>query len=83
MGVMIKRWRPITAGEPMPTRIDLAQVQQLLDDDAQLVEVLPAAEYSDEHLPGAINIPLKQLNATAAEQLDQTRPVIVYCWDGL
>jgi rhodanese-related sulfurtransferase len=67
----------------MPTRIDLAQVQQLLDDDAQLVEVLPAAEYSDEHLPGAINIPLKQLNATAAKQLDQTRPVIVYCWDGL
>ncbi|MFL5882252.1 MAG: rhodanese-like domain-containing protein [Actinomycetota bacterium] len=67
----------------MPTRIDLAQVQQLLDDGAQLVEVLPAAEYSDEHLPGAINIPLKQLNATATEQLDQTRPVIVYCWDGL
>ena len=67
----------------MPTRIDLAQVQQLLDDGAQLVEVLPAAEYSDEHLPGAINIPLKQLNGTAAEQLDQTRPVIVYCWDGL
>ena len=67
----------------MPTRIDLAQVQQLLDDGAQLVEVLPAAEYSDEHLPGAINIPLKHLNATAAEQLDQTRPVIVYCWDGL
>lgn len=67
----------------MPTRIDLAQVQQLLDDGAQLVEVLPAAEYSDEHLPGAINIPLKQLNATAVERLDQTRPVIVYCWDGL
>ena len=67
----------------MPTRIDLAQVHQLLDDGAQLVEVLPAAEYSDEHLPGAINLPLKQLNGTAAEQLDQTRPVIVYCWDGL
>lgn len=83
MGVMIERWRPITTGEPMPTRIDLAQLQQLLDDGAQLVEVLPAAEYSDEHLPGAINIPLKQLNAAAAEQLDQTRPVIVYCWDGL
>jgi rhodanese-related sulfurtransferase len=83
MGVMIERWRPITTGEPMPTRIDLAQVQQLLDDGAQLVEVLPAAEYSDEHLPGAINLPLKQLNATTAARLDQTRPVIVYCWDGL
>jgi rhodanese-related sulfurtransferase len=24
--------------------------------------VLPAAEYEDEHLPGAINIPLKELD---------------------
>ncbi len=67
----------------MPTRIDLAQVQQLLEDGAQLLEVLPAAEYTDEHLPGAVNIPLKQLDATTATQLDPTRPVIVYCWDGL
>jgi rhodanese-related sulfurtransferase len=47
------------------------------------VEVLPAAEYADEHLPGAINLPLKQLDATTAARLDRSRPVIVYCWDGL
>ena len=67
----------------MPTRIDLAQVQQLLEDDAQLVEVLPAAEYAEEHLPGAVNLPLKQLDATTAAQLDRSRPVVVYCWDSL
>jgi rhodanese-related sulfurtransferase len=67
----------------MPTRIDLAQVQQLLEDGAQLLEVLPAAEYTDEHLPGAINIPLKQLDAASAAQLDAARPVVVYCWDSL
>jgi rhodanese-related sulfurtransferase len=67
----------------MPTRIDLAQLQELLDGDAQLVEVLPAAEYADEHLPGAVNLPLKQLDATSAAQLDRTRPVVVYCWDSL
>jgi rhodanese-related sulfurtransferase len=67
----------------MATRIDLTQLQELLDGGAQLVEVLPAAEYADEHLPGAINLPLKQLDATTAAQLDRTRPVIVYCWDGL
>ena len=67
----------------MATRIDLAQLQQLLDGGAQLVEVLPAAEYADEHLPGAINLPLKQLDATTAARLDRARPVIVYCWDGL
>jgi rhodanese-related sulfurtransferase len=58
----------------MATRIDLAQVQQLLEDGAQLLEVLPATEYTDEHLPGAVNIPLKQLNASSAAQLDRTRP---------
>ena len=67
----------------MPIRIDLAQLQELLDGGGQLVEVLPAAEYADEHLPGAISLPLKQLDATTAAQLDPARPVIVYCWDGL
>jgi rhodanese-related sulfurtransferase len=67
----------------MATRIDLAQLQKLLDGGGQLVEVLPAAEYADEHLPGAINLPLKQLEATTAARLDRSRPVIVYCWDGL
>ena len=67
----------------MATRIDLAQLQRLLDGGAQLVEVLPAAEYTDEHLPGAVNLPLKQLDATTAAQLDRSRPVVVYCWDSL
>jgi rhodanese-related sulfurtransferase len=67
----------------MATRIDLAQLQELVDGGGQLVEVLPAAEYADEHLPGAINLPLKQLDATTAARLDRSRPVIVYCWDGL
>jgi rhodanese-related sulfurtransferase len=67
----------------MPIRIDLAQLQELLDGGGQLVEVLPAAEYADEHLPGAISLPLKQLDATTAAQLNPARPVIVYCWDGL
>jgi rhodanese-related sulfurtransferase len=67
----------------MATRIDLVKLQKLLDGGGQLVEVLPAAEYADEHLPGAISLPLKQLDATTAARLDPARPVIVYCWDGL
>jgi rhodanese-related sulfurtransferase len=65
----------------MPTPIDRDQVQRLLDDDAQLVEVLPQAEFDDEHLPGAINLPLKSLDAETARRLDHERPVIVYCND--
>ena len=67
----------------MATGIGLADLKRLLAEGAQLVEVLPAAEYTEEHLPGAINIPLTRLDATAVEPLDRTRPVIVYCWDGL
>ena len=66
----------------MPTTIDRHEVQRLLaDEHAQLVEVLPEAEFEDEHLPGAINIPLKQLDADGAQQLERGRPVIVYCYD--
>ena len=48
---------------------------------AQLVEVLPADEYKEDHLPGAISIPLRQVNRESAKQLDPTRDLIVYCWD--
>ena len=43
-------------------QINREEVRQLLEAGAQIVEVLPAPEYEEEHLPGAINIPLKQLN---------------------
>jgi hypothetical protein len=62
---------------------DLRTVRDLMTRGAQLVEVLPEAEYRDEHLPGAINLPLKRLDANAAARLDRGRPVIVYCWDSL
>jgi phage shock protein E len=67
----------------MTSAIDAHRLRQLLAAGAQLVEVLPEAEYRDEHLPGAINVPLKELDATTAQQLDQARAVVVYCWDGL
>ena len=67
----------------MPTSIDRDQLRVLLDEEAQLVEVLPFDEYDEEHLPGAIHLPLKSLTLESARMLDQARPVVVYCWDGL
>lgn len=67
----------------MSETIDYHGLRRLLDEGAQLVEVLPAEEYAEEHLPGAINIPLKELDAGTAAQLDKALPVIVYCWDYL
>ena len=40
-------------------------------------------DYAEAHLPGAIDLPLKQLNRQTAAQLDRSRPVIVYCHDFL
>ena len=66
----------------MPTPIDRDQLQRLLaEQQAQLVEVLPAAEYEDEHLPGAINIPLKELDRETTRALDRGGPVVAYCYD--
>ena len=65
----------------MPTAIDRDEVQRLIPAGAQLVEVLPAAEFEEEHLPGAINIPLKELDRETTRQLERGRPVIVYCHD--
>lgn len=65
----------------MPIEIDRQQAQRLISEGAQVVEVLPHAEYEDEHLPGAINIPLKELDRERAHELDRSRPVVVYCYD--
>ena len=63
--------------------IDNARVRELITKGAQLVEVLPEEEYREERLPGALNIPLKQLDSQSVAALERDRPVIVYCWDSL
>ncbi len=65
----------------MPTAVDREEVRRLVAAGAQLVEVLPSAEFEEEHLPGAINIPLKELDRETIRQLERGRPVIVYCHD--
>jgi rhodanese-related sulfurtransferase len=62
------------------TLIDRDAVQDLVKQGAQLVEVLPAQEYADDHLPGAVSHPLRQLDKEV-DEIDRRRPVIVYCWD--
>ena len=58
------------------------QVRRLMaEGGGQVVDVLPAQEYGEDHLPGAINLPLRKIEADATRVLDPSRPVIVYCWD--
>ncbi|MDQ2942621.1 MAG: rhodanese-like domain-containing protein [Candidatus Dormibacteraeota bacterium] len=60
--------------------VDRETVQKMVNQGAQLVEVLPAEEYQEDHLPGAVSHPLKQLDEEVGE-IDRNRAVIVYCWD--
>jgi rhodanese-related sulfurtransferase len=66
----------------MPQQVhDRREVQALIERGIQIVEVLGPEEYEEDHLPGAINLPLRRIDAQARERLDPTRPVLVYCWD--
>jgi rhodanese-related sulfurtransferase len=65
----------------MPKDINRDEVQRLVANGSQLIDVMPAKEYKEAHLPGAINIPLKQLNKNSIKPLDPSRSVITYCND--
>ena len=68
----------------MARAVDLRGLRDLLGRGAQLVEVLPRDEYEELRLPGALHLPLKELDAEGARALlDRSRAVVVYCWDGL
>ena len=55
----------------------------LAEGGTQLIEVLPEKEYAEEHLPGAVNIPLKSMNLASTAELDRNAPTVVYCWDDI
>jgi len=69
-------------GISMPAGIGRDELLALTGQGGQLVEVLPAGEYYLARLPGAVNVPLKEVDAGTG-QLDRSRPVIVYCHDSL
>ncbi len=64
--------------------VDRDEVRRLVDEGAQLVEVLEPKQYRVAHVAGAVNIPAWELTrARADEELDRGRPVVVYCFDTL
>ena len=57
------------------------EVHDLMARGAQVVDVLPAEEFEEDHLPGAVSLPLRRIETEARAVLDPSRPVVVYCWD--
>jgi rhodanese-related sulfurtransferase len=69
----------------MAAKVTAEQVRELVGGGGQLLEVLPHEEYEEQHLPGAISLPLKQLDAdaVAVAGLSRDKAAIVYCWDSI
>lgn len=68
----------------MVTRIDRKALLRISESDkATVVNVLPASDHEEEHLPGSISIPLRELTEEALIGLARAEPVVVYCHDDL
>jgi len=61
--------------------IELEDVERLARDGALLVDVMSRKSYEESHLPGAVNISLKELDEASTAHLDRAQPVITYCFD--
>ena len=49
---------------------------------AILIDVREQSEFGLGHIPGAVNMPLNELNAKASELKDKKAPLYVYCQTG-
>ena len=64
------------------SRLTTAQVKAAMaSDEVQVVDIRNAGELEEGMLPGARHLPLAEL-ARRSDELDPTRPVVVYCAGG-
>ena len=59
-----------------------AEAREMVQRGARLVDVRTAGEFAAGHLPGAVNIPLHELDRRARELGAKERPIVVYCLSG-
>lgn len=65
----------------MSSTISISELQQQVSRSAQLVDVRSASEFASGHIPGAVNIPMDQIEA----RLDDLRPgvpIVLICQTG-
>ena len=64
-----------------PPEISRAELQEKLDEGAQLVDVRAEHEWEMGRIAGATHLPLAELSERAGE-IDRERPVVLYCRGG-
>ncbi len=63
--------------------ISAEDATRLMAEGADLVDVRSPDEYRGDHVKGAVNLPLDQIEQQASTQLpDPQRPVLLYCLSG-
>ena len=65
----------------MKSEISCEQLQDLLENGAQLIDVRSTMEFNQGALNGAINLPITSIQHNT-ETIDQTKPVLLYCRSG-
>lgn len=53
-----------------------------IDKNATIIDVRTPEEFSGQHVPGAINIPLDQLSMRMDEIKEMPKPIVAYCRSG-
>jgi phage shock protein E len=59
-----------------------AEARQLVRTGARLVDVRTPGEFAAGHIPGAVNIPVQELDARMNELQPKDAAVVVYCRSG-
>ena len=80
---------PIVAGPDYEKKIDTtklppAEIKSMIDSvsgDFTIVDVRDETEFSEGHIPGAVNIPVSTFTSRSGE-LDKKQKIIAYCNSG-
>lgn len=59
-----------------------SEARRLVENGARLVDVRTPEEFAVEHIPGAVNIPVQDLDRRMGELEPKDQPVVVYCQSG-
>lgn len=62
--------------------IDTIHHRTLVADGALLLDVRTRSEFSEQHVPRALNVPVQELPHRLHELGPTTRPIVVYCRSG-
>ena len=64
-----------------PREIDVHELARLIENGARVIDVREANEYAEGHVPGAVLVPLSELEARV-DSVPADEPVMVICRSG-